>query len=205
MYQVRNQPPTDISTFYKLVICNINLNCYTSRLGAATLFAATEARSCFPCFDEPNFKAIFALEVTVDQNLLVISNMPVMDSEKIDSRRKDTFEWSKEMSTYLVCIVIGQYDFIQTKANNRTLIRVFTPHGQREQGRFCLEVAKKSLEFFNQYFGKRYPLPKLDLVALNRLSVGAMENWGLITCRENAMIVDPNDSSPSTLRKVSLI
>ena len=73
--------------------------------------------------------------------------MPVMDSEKIDSRRKDTFEWSKEMSTYLVCIVIGQYDFIQTKANNRTLIRVFTPHGQREQGRFCLEVAKKSLEF----------------------------------------------------------
>ena len=175
-----------------------------TKLGAATLFAATEARSCFPCFDEPNFKAIFALEVTVDQNLLVISNMPVMDSEKINSRRKDTFEWSKEMSTYLVCIVIGQYDFIQTKANNRTLIRVFTPHGQREQGRFCLEVAKKSLEFFNQYFGKRYPLPKLDLVALNRLSVGAMENWGLITCRENAMIVDPNDSSPSTLRKVSL-
>ena len=169
------------------------------------MFAATEARSCFPCFDEPHFKAIFALEVTVDQELLVISNMPIMDSEILGQKRKDTFEWSKEMSTYLVCIVIGQYDFIQTKANNRTLVRVFTPYGQREQGRFSLEVAKKSLEYFNQYFGKRYPLPKLDLIALNRLSVGAMENWGLITCRENAMIVDPSDASPSTLRKVSFI
>ena len=110
------------------------------RLGAATLFAATEARSCFPCFDEPNFKAIFALEVTVDQNLPVISNMPVMDSEKINSRRKDTFEWSKEMSTYLVCIVIGQYDFIQTKANNRTLIRVFTPHGKNSVSLFITYI-----------------------------------------------------------------
>merc|ERR1711953_1544948 len=100
MYQVRNEPPTDISsTFYKLVICNINLNCCTSRLGAATLFAATEARSCFPCFDEPNFKAIFALEVTVDSDLMVISNMPLMDSEAVTSsssqtrkKRRDIFE-----------------------------------------------------------------------------------------------------------------
>ena len=74
------------------------------RLGAATMFAATEARSCFPCFDEPHLKAIFALEVTVDSDLMVISNMPVMDSEYIagKKKRKDTFEWTKEMSTYLV-------------------------------------------------------------------------------------------------------
>ena len=90
------------------------------------------------------------------------------------------------------------------KANNRTIVRVFAPYGQREQGRFSLEVSKRCLEFFNHYFGKRYPLPKLDLVALNRLSVGAMENWGLITCRESALIVDPNDASPSSLKKVTL-
>ena len=144
-------------------------------LGAATMFAATEARSCFPCFDEPHFKAIFALEVTVSKELQVISNMPIMDSELVgDQKRKDIFEWSKEMSTYLVCIVIGQYEFVQVKAN-KTVVRVYSPYGQREQGRFSLQVAKKSLEFFNQYFGKRYPLPKLDLIALNRLSVGAME------------------------------
>ena len=146
------------------------------KMGAATMFAATEARSCFPCFDEPHFKAIFALEVTVSKDLQVISNMPVMDSELIGKhKRKDIFEWSKEMSTYLVCIVIGQFDFVQIKANNRTVVRVYSPYGQREQGRFSLQVAKKCLEFFNNYFGKRYPLPKLDLVALNRLSVGAME------------------------------
>ena len=70
---------------------------------------------------------------------------------------------------------------------------------------YSLQVAKRCLEYFNNYFGKRYPLPKLDLVALNRLSVGAMENWGLITCRENALIVDPQDASPSTLRKVNTL
>ena len=181
---------------------------FLDRLGAATMFAATEARSCFPCFDEPHFKAIFALEVTVDPHLMVISNMPIMDSDfdKSRQKRKDHFEWSKEMSTYLVCIVIGQYEFVQTRANhNRTIVRVFAPYGQREHGRFSLEVAKKSLEFFNHYFGKRYPLPKLDLVALNRLSVGAMENWGLITCRENALIVNPSDANPSTLRKIATL
>ena len=66
-------------------------------------------------------------------------------------------------------------------------------------------MAKKCLEFFNSYFGKNYPLPKLDLVALRRLSVGAMENWGLITCRENALIVDPQDASPSTLRRIATL
>lgn len=175
------------------------------RNGAATMFAATEARSCFPCFDEPHLKAVFAIEVTVAKELMVISNMPIMDSEPVGSdKRRDTFEWTKEMSTYLVCIVIGQYDYVQTKANNRTLVRVFTPYGQREQGRFSLQVAKKCLEFFNVYFAKRYSLPKLDLLALRYLSVGAMENWGLITCRENAIIV-PENATPSTLQRVAML
>ena len=113
--------------------------------------------------------------------------MPIMDSEQIgEHKRKDIFEWSKEMSTYLVCVVIGEYDFVQVKANNRTKVRVYSPYGQREQGRFSLQVAKKCLEFFNNYFGKRYPLPKLDLIALNRLSVGAMEVIrGFIGVKEN--------------------
>lgn len=175
------------------------------RSGAATMFAATEARSCFPCFDEPNMKAVFAIEVTVDSELTVISNMPIMDQKSRDKKRTDTFAWTKEMSTYLVCIVIGQYDVIECDSEGGVVVRVFTPFGQREQGRFALEVARRSLEFFNAYFGKRYPLPKLDLVALNRLSVGAMENWGLITCRETGLIVDPNDTNHSTLRKVATL
>lgn len=175
------------------------------RNGAATMFAATEARSCFPCFDEPHLKAVFAIEVTVSRELMVISNMPIMDSEPVgNDKRKDTFEWTKEMSTYLVCIVIGQYDYVQTKANNRTIVRVYTPYGQREQGRFSLQVAKKCLEFFNVYFAKRYSLPKLDLLALRYLSVGAMENWGLITCRENAIIV-PENATPSALQRVAML
>ena len=95
----------------------------------------------------------------------------------------------------LVCFVIGDYEYLETKTSDvgKTRVRIYTPWGQREQGRFALQVAKKSLEFFNDYFGKRYPLPKLDLVALNRLSVGAMENWGVITCRETGLITDDRD------------
>jgi aminopeptidase N len=66
-------------------------------------------------------------------------------------------------------------------------------------------VTKRSLEFFNNYFGKRYPLPKLDMVALSRLSVGAMENWGLITCRETGLIIDPSDSTTAQLQKVATL
>ena len=184
-----------------------------SRLGASTMFAATEARSCFPCFDEPDFKAIFAIETTVDEDLTVISNMPIMDS-KVSSeggkyekkQRTDFFEWTKEMSSYLVCIVIGQYDYVEGyEPGLNTLVRVHTPCGQRENGRFALEVARKCLTYFNAYFGKPYPLPKLDLIALSRLSVGAMENWGLITCRETGLIVDLTDTNPSALQKIATL
>ncbi len=180
--------------------------------GAATMFAATEARTCFPCFDEPEFKAVFALEVTVDCHLMVISNMPVMDSKyyvvpSLGNRRRrtDYFHWTKEMSTYLVCVVIGEFEYLETKAAGRTAVRVYAPWGQREQGRFAIEVAKKSLEFFNEYFGKRYPLPKLDLVALSRLSVGAMENWGVITCRETGLITELTDANPNVLQVHTII
>ena len=190
----------------------VEKNTGSSRLGASTMFAATEARSCFPCFDEPDFKAIFAIETTVDEDLTVISNMPIMDSKVISrgkyqkKQRTDFFEWTKEMSSYLVCIVIGQYDHVEGyEPGFNTLVRVYTPCGQRENGRFALEVARKCLTYFNAYFGKRYPLPKLDLIALSRLSVGAMENWGLITCRETGLIVDLADTNPSALQKIATL
>lgn len=154
-----------------------------------------------------------------------------LNPESNKRKRTDYFQWSKEMSTYLVCLVIGQYDKLETIADNRTTVRVYTPWGQREQGKFALavrcwferavhhwkdkfslpsyqnlfKVAKKSLEFFNWYFGKRYPLTKLDIVALSRLSVGAMENWGLITCRETCLIVDPNDTTQEQKQKIATL
>lgn len=200
----------------------------STRLGAATMFAATEARSCFPCFDEPDLKAVFAIETTVDEDLAVISNMPVVSSStkpcfagRTDPgaaipgglevnprrlRRTDTFEWTKEMSTYLVCVVVGQFDFLEdVEPASRTKVRVYTPCGHRDKGRFALDVATKSLAFFNNYFGTQYPLPKLDLVALCRMSVGAMENWGIITCREDRMLVDLNDCSLGSLQRVATL
>ncbi|TRY75825.1 hypothetical protein TCAL_11865 [Tigriopus californicus] len=180
-------------------------------LGAATMFAATEARTCFPCFDEPEFKAVFALEITVAPHLTTISNMPIMDTktERLKNgqvRKTDYFEWTREMSTYLVCFVIGEYEYLETKTRDgRVVVRVYTPWGQREQGRFGLDVGRKSLEFFNDYFGRRYPLPKMDLVALSRLSVGAMENWGVITCRETGLITDLDKANPATLQSIATL
>ena len=93
---------------------------------------------------------MFALEVTVADHLSVISNMPVMDSKvlppsndnsKSRRRRTDYFHWTKEMSTYLVCVVVGEYEFLETKAAGRTVVRVYSPWGQREQGRFAIQVS----------------------------------------------------------------
>ena len=186
-----------------------------TRTGAATMFAATEARSCFPCFDEPDLKAVFAIETTVDDDLMVISNMPVMDSKvremglRKGRRRTDYFEWTKLMSTYLVCLVIGQFDHVETYVGDSglgsTRVRVYTPCGQRENGHFALRVAEKCLIYFNGYFGKKFPLPKLDLVSLSKLSVGAMENWGLITCRETGLIADLGDANPVNLQKMATL
>lgn len=112
---------------------------------------------------------------------------------------KLVFETTPKMSTYLVAVVIGEFDYIEDKTSDGVLVRVYTPKGKKEQGQFALEVATKVLPYYHNYFEISYPLPKMDLIAIADFSAGAMENWGLVTYRETCLLVDPQNTA--TVRK----
>nr|XP_023015706.1 puromycin-sensitive aminopeptidase-like [Leptinotarsa decemlineata] len=109
------------------------------------------------------------------------------------------------MSTYLVAIVIGEYDFVEDTSSDGVLVRVYTPRGKKEQGNFALRVATKVLPYYKEYFNIAYPLPKIDLVAIADFCAGAMENWGLVTYRETCLLVDPQNSSAVSKQWIALV
>jgi puromycin-sensitive aminopeptidase len=122
--------------------------------------------------------------------------MPVDKEEKLDNSLKLLkFDRSPIMSTYLVAVVVGEYDYVEGKSDDGVLVRVYTPVGKKDQGKFALDVAIKVLPYYKDYFQIAYPLPKMDLIAISDFSCGAMENWGLITYRETRVLVDPENTS----------
>ena len=109
-----------------------------------------------------------------------------------------TFNTTPIMSTYLLAIVVGQFDYLEDSTPDGVKVRVFTPVGKKDQGQFALECAVKSLSFYNDFFGIPYPLEKYDMVAIPDFSAGAMENWGLVTYREVCILVDSVNTSAAT-------
>uniref|UniRef100_A0A1A9WA91 Puromycin-sensitive aminopeptidase n=1 Tax=Glossina brevipalpis TaxID=37001 RepID=A0A1A9WA91_9MUSC len=173
------------------------------RYAGVTQFEATDARRCFPCWDEPSIKATFDVKLIVPEDRVALSNMPIVKEEKLDSGlRRVFFDRTPVMSTYLVAVVVGEYDYVEGKSEDGVIVRVFTPVGKKEQGLFALEVATKVLPYYKSYFNIAYPLPKMDLIAISDFSAGAMENWGLVTYRETFVLVDPKHTS--LMRKQSI-
>ncbi len=162
-----------------------------------TQFEATDARRLFPCWDEPSFRARFQLTAVVPENFLAVSNMPVESENKIASGKEVHFAMSPSMSTYLNVFVTGELDLVETKVGE-TQIRVITTKGKAEQGRYALQASAQILQYYNEYFGTPYPLPKLDQIAIPGGFGGAMENWGGITYFESALLYDPEKSSETT-------
>ncbi|CAI2377814.1 unnamed protein product [Moneuplotes crassus] len=161
-----------------------------------------ECRSIMPCFDEPVHKAIFSVEVMVyNKHHIAISNSPVAQIEEIEEGRLYKFEDTPLMSTYLLCIIVGKFDYLEDTIEDRISTRVYTPSGLAELGRFFLEMATKALRFYEDYFDIKYPLKKLDLVSLHSMHVRAMENWGCITffC-ENFLMDLQSESSKTVIR-----
>lgn len=172
---------------------------------ATTQFEACDARRALPCWDEPAHKARFSVTLTVRDGMTVLSNMPIKN-RIVDGAgtQRISFVTSPLMSTYLLAFVVGEFDFIEQLMNNGTVVRVYTLPGQSEQGRFALTTAVRSLEFYNEYFGIPYPLPKLDLIAIPDFATSAMENWGLVTYRDSCLLIDSDDSSASTRQEVAI-
>ncbi|BET03133.1 Aminopeptidase [Nesidiocoris tenuis] len=170
------------------------------KYAAVCQFAPTDARRCFPCWDEPAIKSVFEVTLVAPKDAVALSNMPCV-SETIDGELKTCkFAPSPIMSTYLVAVIVGDFDYIEDTSEDGVLVRVYTPPGASEQGRYALHVATKALPYYKDYFQMAYPLPKLDVIAIPDLSYGAMENWGLITFRQACLLIDPINSS-STVRQ----
>jgi puromycin-sensitive aminopeptidase len=173
---------------------------------ATTHFESTDARRAFPCFDEPDRKAVFAVTVDVPPGLSVFSNWSVASEEPLEGgARRVRFGDSMKMSTYLVCIVVGP--FVQTEPIDVDGIPVSIVHVPGKEGLadFALEAAAHSLRFFTDWFGIPYPADKLDMIALPDFAMGAMENLGCITYRESALLVDPARASLAELNRVALV
>ena len=161
----------------------------------------SDARRMFPCWDEPSFRAKFRLGATLPANFTVVSNMPVESEKKIGAEKEVRFAETPRMSSYLIVLCAGELDAIYGEADG-TKIGIVTTKGKAGMGRYALESAEKILKYYNEYFGEKYPLPKLDLIAVPGGFGGAMENWGGITFYESYLLFDPANSSETTKQNI---
>lgn len=152
-----------------------------------TQFEAADARAAFPCFDEPGFRATFNVSMLIDTNLDAISNMPIKHESVSLGKKLVVFEPTPRMSSYLLYLGVGEFEYLTDKVGD-VKIRVITTPGKKEFAELPLEYAKKSFEWLQDYFGVKYPLPKIDYIAVPDFAVGAMENWGAIAYREFALL-----------------
>jgi len=173
---------------------------------AATQLEDTDARRAFPSFDEPNYKATFDVTVIADKDLTVISNGKVISDTPGPGDAKHTvhFSTSPKMSSYLVAVIVGNFEYIEGESDGIP-IRVWTSPGKKELGRFALAAAEFNLSYYDRYFGIKYPYGKLDLVGLADFSAGAMENTGCITFREILLLLDEKHTAIDLKKTVASV
>ncbi|MBI3713216.1 MAG: M1 family metallopeptidase [Burkholderiales bacterium] len=162
-----------------------------------TQFENSDARRVIPSWDEPIYKARFNLELTVPTEQLAVSNMPVISKQDVgNGKTQIKFATSPKMSTYLLFMSVGDFERATVDADG-TEVGVIAKRGSLDQARYALEQSKPILREFNDYFGVRYPLPKLDNIAAPGQSqfFSAMENWGAIFTFENSILIDPDFST----------
>jgi len=169
--------------------------------GAATQFESTDARRCFPCWDEPAKKATFELGITVPKDYTVIFNTDPEKIENLDNGYKHvSFPKTPVMSTYLVAIIVAHLKCIEGKDKNGVAHRVWAIPGKEKHGKFALACSIASVEFYEKKTGISYKSiatnsPKLDMIACPDFASGAMENLGAVTYRETAALIDPKNDT----------
>ena len=172
----------------------------------ATQFESHHAREVFPCVDEPAAKAEYDLTLITRPEITVLGNMPVKFQKENGDSLTTTFEKTPRMSSYLLAFVIGELHKKSARTESGVEVNVWATPAQNENTLdFALDIATRSIDFYDEYFGVKYPLPKSDHVALPDFSSGAMENWGLITYRESCLLADPELTPESSRRFIATV
>lgn len=185
--------------------------CYFTHNGVkkqlfATQFESHHAREVFPCVDEPAAKAEYDLTLVTQTGITVLGNMPAKSEEENGDSLTTTFEKTPRMSSYLLAFVIGELHKKSARTKSGVEVNVWATSAQNENTLdFALDIAARSIDFYDEYFGVKYPLPKSDHVALPDFSSGAMENWGLITYRESCLLADPELTPESSRRFIATV
>ncbi len=173
---------------------------------ATTQFEATDARRAFPCWDEPDLKATFTLDLVIPGDLTAVSNTREVRRETLeDGRIRVGFAETIVMSTYLVAFVVGDLEATEPVEVNGIPLRIVTPPGKLHLTDFALEAGAFALDYFATYYDVPYPGDKLDMVAIPDFGFGAMENLGCITYRETALLVDTAIATQVELARVASV
>ena len=168
------------------------------RVIATTQMQATDCRRAFPCWDEPDIKAVFGITLVVDEDQMAISNAPELGRRTLDDGRVEVhFDDTMSMSTYLVAFVVGPLEATDPVDVDGTPIRVVHLPGKGHLTGFALDIAAGALRWFQEYYGIPYADQKIDMIAIPDFAAGAMENTGCITFRENLLLVDPASATLS--------
>ena len=174
------------------------------RVIATTQMEATDCRRAFPCFDEPEFKAVFDVTLIVAPELLAVSNGPELTRvARDDGKHVVTFKPTMPMSTYLVAFVVGPLEATKPVDVDGVPLRVVHVPGKGNLTAFALEVGAHSLRWYQEYYSIPYPSDKVDMLALPDFAAGAMENLGCITYRENLLLADPTTATQAELQNLA--
>ena len=197
----------------------ITYDTVSNTYGVATQFEATSARKAFPCVDTPSSRAKFSLSLFAPEGLIAIANTEPEIIETISDFSSSKLNWINDINEtngklykfheipalppYLVAFAVGKWDVISNYTKRGVPVDVYTPIGQTKRGEFALKLACDSIDFFENYFNINYPLPRLQLVSIPDFAAGAMENWGLVTFRDVALLAIDKQSSMSALNTVA--
>jgi len=173
---------------------------------AVTQFEPTDARRAFPSFDEPALKATYDITLVIDSRDTAISNTQIVSDKPGPMAGKHTlrFATTPKMSTYLVAFLVGDFKCTTGKADGVPIRACSTPD-KVAMTKFALESAEYILPYYDKYFGIKYPMPKLDMVALPDFEAGAMENFGCITYRETDLLVNEKSGAIPAKKRVAIV
>ena len=173
----------------------------TEHVIATSQMQSTDCRRAFPCFDEPDFKAVFDITLIVEPHLTAVSNGAEVERvEHANGKVAVRFAETMPMSTYLVAIVVGPLEASRTvevlrEGGGSIPLRILHVPGKQHLTEFGLDVGAFCIEWFQRYYGIPYPTEKCDMLALPDFAAGAMENLGCITFREHLLLVDPTTAT----------